>query len=68
MKLTRALKKQDIGLDNRTEKKSPINKAGMLLTDDDIQQVSGGAEEYWHAPYLAPTGPCIEPPDPPKLP
>ena len=42
MKLTGILKKQVEETDNKEEKKSLIEKAGMLLTDDELDQVTGG--------------------------
>ncbi len=42
MKLIGMLKKQVEETDNKEEKKNLIEKAGMLLTDDELDQVIGG--------------------------
>lgn len=42
MELTGELKKQVEKTDNMDEKKSLIENAGMLLDDDELEQVSGG--------------------------
>ncbi|MCR5791055.1 MAG: hypothetical protein K6G83_14330 [Lachnospiraceae bacterium] len=42
MKLTGNLKKQVEKAESRDEKKSLIEKAGMLLTEDELEMVSGG--------------------------
>ncbi|MBO7662870.1 MAG: bacteriocin [Clostridia bacterium] len=42
MKLTGKLKKQVDEAANREEKRSLIEQAGMELTDDELDQVSGG--------------------------
>jgi hypothetical protein len=45
MKLTGELKKQVEKAETKDEKKSLIENAGMLLNDDELEMVSGGAEE-----------------------
>ena len=42
MKLTGELKKQVAKAETRKEAKEAIENAGMLLTDDELDQVSGG--------------------------
>jgi hypothetical protein len=42
MKLTGNLKKQVESAPTREEKREIIKKAGMLLSDDELEQVSGG--------------------------
>ena len=42
MKLTGKLKEQVEKAESKDEKKSLIEKAGMLLTDDELDLVSGG--------------------------
>ena len=42
MKLTGELKKQVEKADGREGKKKLIEKAGIILTDDELDQVSGG--------------------------
>ena len=42
MKLTGILKKQVEKADNKAEKRRLIEKAGMKLTDDELEMVSGG--------------------------
>ena len=44
MKLIGNLKKQVENAETKNEKKSLIEKAGMLLTDDELEQVSGGGD------------------------
>ncbi len=46
MKLTGDLKKKVEQTQTKEEAKDAIKKAGMLLTDDELEQVSGG-EEYF---------------------
>ncbi len=43
MKLTGDLKKQVEKAESKDEKKSLIENAGMLLNDDELEQVSGGS-------------------------
>ena len=43
MKLTGNLKKQVEKAETKNEKKSLIENAGMLLTDEEVETVSGGA-------------------------
>ena len=45
MKLTGDLKKQVEKAESKEEKKSLIEEAGMLLTDDELEMVSGGMSE-----------------------
>ena len=45
MKLTGNLKKQVEKAGSKDEKKSLIKNAGMLLNDEELEMVSGGAEE-----------------------
>ena len=42
MKLTGSLKKQTDETNNREEKRSLIENAGMMLTEDELDMVSGG--------------------------
>ena len=42
MKLTGNLKKEVDNIDTKEGKKEAIRKAGMLVTDDELEQVSGG--------------------------
>ena len=42
MKLTGSLKKQADETNNREEKRSLIENAGMMLTEDELDMVSGG--------------------------
>jgi hypothetical protein len=42
MKLTGSLKKQTDDTNNREEKRSLIENAGMMLTEDELDMVSGG--------------------------
>ncbi len=44
MKLIGNLKKQVENAETKTEKKSLIEKAGMLLTDDELEHVAGGGD------------------------
>ena len=44
MKLTGNLKKQVEKAETKNEKKSLIENAGMLLNDDELEMVSGGAK------------------------
>ena len=44
MKLIGNLKKQVEKAATKNERKSLIGKAGMLLTDDELEQVSGGGD------------------------
>ena len=44
MKLTGNLKKQVEKAESKDEKKSLIENAGMLLNDDELEMVSGGAK------------------------
>ena len=44
MKLTGDLKKQVEKAESKEEKKGLIENAGMLLTDDELEQVSGGGD------------------------
>ena len=46
MKLTGNLKKQVEKAGTKDEKKSLIENAGMLLNDDELDQVSGGGDLY----------------------
>ena len=45
MKLTGNLKKQVEKAETKDEKKSLIENAGMLLNDDELDEVSGGFKE-----------------------
>ena len=53
MKLTGMLKKQVEKAETREAAKETIAKAGMLLTDDELDQVSGGFiggdQDYYHS-------------------
>ena len=49
MKLTRNLKKQVEQADTKNEKKDIIENAGMLLNNDELDQVAGG--EIYEASY-----------------
>ena len=44
MKLTGNLKKEVDNIDTKEGKKEAIRKAGMVLTDDELEIVSGGCE------------------------
>ncbi len=44
MKLAGSLKKQAGQTESKTEKKSLIEKAGMLLTDGELDKVAGGLD------------------------
>ena len=44
MKLIGNLKKQVENAETKNEKKSLIEKAGMLLTDDELEHVAGGGD------------------------
>ena len=43
MKLTGRLKQEVDNIDSMDGKKDAIKKAGMMLTDDELEQVSGGS-------------------------
>ena len=45
MELTGKLKEQVEKAESKDEKKSLIENAGMLLNDEELDMVSGGAEE-----------------------
>ena len=47
MKLTGNLKKQVEKAESKEEKKGLIENAGMLLTDDELEQVSGGGDVFY---------------------
>ena len=47
MKLVGELKKQVEGTNNTEEAKELIEDAGMLLTDDELDYVTGGAGVDW---------------------
>ena len=47
MKLTGNLKKQVEKAETKNEKKSLIENAGMLLNDDELEQVSGGGDMFY---------------------
>ena len=55
MKLTDNLKKQVEKAETKNEKKSLIEKAGMLLTDEEVESVSGG---YGGVGYYLTVGDC----------
>ena len=46
MKLIGKLKTQVDNAASKEEKKEAIKQAGMLLTDDELEQVSGGADGF----------------------
>ena len=46
MKLTGKLKNQVESAPTKEEKREAIKQAGMLLSDDELDQVSGGYEGY----------------------
>ncbi len=48
MKLTEDLKKQVEQTETKDEKKSLIENAGMLLSDDELEQAAGGAGNWQH--------------------
>ena len=51
MKLTGNLKKQVEKAESKEKKKSLIENAGMLLNDDELEQVSGGGDsDYMFCP------------------
>ncbi len=47
MKLIGNLKKTVDEIDTKEGKKDAIKKAGMMLTDDELEQVSGGNDGLW---------------------
>ena len=46
MKLTGNLKKEVDNIDTKEGKKEAIKKAGMLLSDSELERVSGGGDDY----------------------
>ena len=50
MKLTGKLKKEVDGIDTKEGKRDAIRNAGMLLTDEELDMVSGGGHGHGH-PY-----------------
>ena len=46
MKLTGKLKENVKKAENKEQAKKPIAKAGIILSDDELDQVSGGAGFY----------------------
>ena len=46
MKLIGKLKNQVEHTDNKTEKRRLIEKAGMKLTDEELEKVAGGTNDY----------------------
>ncbi len=52
MKLTGNLKKQVVKAGNKEEARGLIKKAGMLLTDDELNMVAGGQGERWPDPPI----------------
>ena len=60
MKLTCNLKKQAEQTAGKEEAREPINKAGMLLSDDSIEAVTGGVLE---SVPVGTSGPKVEPVD-----
>ena len=53
MKLTGRLKKQAGETNNREEKRSLIENAGMMLTEDELDMVSGGRGQMRESPCLS---------------
>ena len=47
MKLIGNLKKQVEKAESKQEKKSLLEKAGMLLSDDELENVAGGKSNYY---------------------
>ena len=47
MKLIRNLKKTVDEIDTKEGKRDAIKKAGMMLTDDELEMVSGGGDGLW---------------------
>ena len=47
MKLIGNLKKTVDEIDTKEGKRDAIKKAGMMLTDDELEQVSGGNDGLW---------------------
>ena len=47
MKLTGELKKQVEKAESKQEKKSLIENAGMLLSDDELENVAGGKSNFY---------------------
>ena len=58
MKLTGKLKEQVEKVESKDEKKSLIENAGMLLSDDELEMVSGGMSEAQLC-YKNPSGPIF---------
>ncbi|MBR4474997.1 MAG: hypothetical protein IKS55_15355 [Oscillospiraceae bacterium] len=60
MKLTGKLKTQVESAATKEEKREAIKKAGILLTDDELDQVAGGREEHLGPPPMCQYDPtCI---------
>ena len=53
MKLTGSLKKQADETNNREEKRSLTGNAGMMLTEDELDMVSGGCGRKSEPPCLS---------------
>ena len=60
MKLTGKLKTQVDNAPTKEEKRDAIKKAGMLLTDDELDQVSGGYGVYSNTCLYHPGCPNFE--------
>ena len=58
MKLIGKLKKQVDATTDKAQAKELIAKAGMELTDEEIEQVAGGATTYYGSPRNDPCNPC----------
>ena len=53
MKLTGRLKEKVLAVDTKSEKKAIIAEAGMILSDEELDSISGGNWEYdEHDPKL----------------
>ena len=51
MKLTGKLKQEVDKIDTKEGKRDAIRKAGKKLTDDELEQISGGCEEDYSLGY-----------------
>ena len=57
MELTKELKEKLEKAKNKEEAKKIIEEAGMELTDEEIDQVAGGATTYYGSPHNDPCNP-----------
>lgn len=58
MKLKGELAEKAKSAENKEELKKIMEEAGMELSDDELDQVSGGSDKWyeWDGPVTAPTG------------